>query len=319
MPTRRGLAAVALAVLAAIASAARPAALFAQSPPPAPSGSPDPERPPERPAVQVWLDAPPPTDAAPGDEVAIGATLWDTTSGAVADMGATVFIQAIPAAGSGGPSRVTAISDWAGHYRGTVVVPPGGLGALELGVTGTICENDVCRPDDWVFEVAGHGPPPEAPITSLARAMIDVDRDTLTAGRPTDIEIVLVANAEWPSLPRPDLLVVRAREPRGPNLAAASLRLADPAGMAYAGSITIPRAGDLVLEAATDEDGGDATRFGTSMTPVTVLEASGGWSAPAPLVPVEDEGLPLVVLVLLAIVAIAGAGAMLVGFRGGSR
>lgn len=308
MGTRGALAALALVLVAGAASTAGPPALSAASPPP----------PPGRPAIQAWLDAPAPTEAAAGVELTIGATLWDATSNAVADMGATVFLRAIPAGGAGEPTRATAISDWPGHYRGTVVAPAGGLGALELGVTGTFCENDVCRPDDWVFEIVGDGPPPDAPITSLAAAAIDVDAGALTAHRPADLGVVLEANADWRSLPLPDLVVVRAREPRGPNVAAASLRLADPARMTYAGSITIPRAGDLVLEAATDEDGGDATRFATSMTPVTVGEPSGG-AGPAPIGQAADEGPPPVVLVLLAIVAIVGGGVILAGFRSGSR
>jgi hypothetical protein len=186
-------------------------------------------------------------------------------------------------------------------------------------ITGTICENDVCRRDDWVFEIAGTGPPPGAPITSLAEAQIDVDNDALRAGRSADLGVVLTANAEWQSLPVPDLVVVRAREPRGPNLAAASLRLADPTGMTYAGSITIPRAGSFVLEAATDEDGGDATRFGTSMIRVTVGDSSAGEPAPPPISQADDESLPPVLLVLLGLVAVVGVGVILAGFRGGTR
>ena len=305
-----------LAVLLGASLVAPPASHGA--PTPSPSIAPDEERPPERPRIQAWLDAPLPTEAAPGDELTVGATLWDTLGGVVADMGATVFLRALPADGAGEPMAATAISDWPGHYRGTVVVPPGGLGAVELGTSGTMCENDVCRPDDWVFEIAGEGPPPEAPITSLAEARIDVDGE-LVAGTPTDVEVALTANAGWLNLPVPDLLVVRAREPRGPNLAAASLRLADAGGTTYAGSITIPQSGDLVLEAATDEDGGDATRFGTSMTPVTVGEPSAGETTSAPIGGVDDEGLSPVVLVLLGLVAVVGVGVILAGYRGGSR
>jgi hypothetical protein len=269
--------------------------------------------------IQVWLDTPQPTEAAPGDEVTIGATLWDATANAVGDWGATIFLRALPANGAGEPISATAISDWPGHYRGAVVVPPGGLGSIELGITGTICENDVCHQDDWVFEIAGTGPPPGAPITSLAEARIDVDADALRAGQPADLGVILTPGAGWPSLPVPDLVVVRAREPRGPNIAAASLRLASAKAMTYSGSITIPRAGILVLEAATDEDGGDATRFATSMMTVTVDDASGGEPAQAPISQADDESLPLVLLVLLGLVAVVGVGAILAGFRGGPR
>ena len=319
MRTRLSGVVLALALALGASLAAEPRDLDAASP--SPTILPDEERPPERPLIQVWLDAPLPTEAAPGDEVTIGATLWDPLGTAVSDMGATVFIRALPADGAGEPIRATAISDWPGHYRGTVVVPASGLGGVELGTSGTMCENDVCRRDDWVFEIAGDGPPPDAPITSLAAARIGIDPNELVAGRPTDLDVQVTPNAEWLSLSLPDLLVVRAREPRGPNLAAASLRLADERGMTYAGSITIPRSGDLVLEAATDEDGGDATRFGTSMTPVTVGEATDGDAAvaPAPIREAGDEGLPPLLFVLLGVVAVVGAGVILAGFRGGSR
>jgi hypothetical protein len=317
MRTRPNGVVLALALALGASLAASPQDLDAATP--SPSILPDEERPPERPLIQVWLDEPLQTEAPPGDEVTIGATLWDTLGGLVPDMGATVFLRALPADGAGEPIRATAISDWPGHYRGIVVVPPGGLGGVELGTSGTMCENDICRPDDWVFEIAGDGPPPDAPITSLAAARIEIDGDELVAGRPTDLDVLITPNAEWLSLPLPDLLVVRAREPRGPKLAAASLRLADTGGMTYAGSITIPRSGDLVLEAATDEDGGDATRFGTSMTPVTVGEASDGDAAPAPVGDAGDDGLPPVLILLLGVVAVVGVGVIVTGFRAGSR
>ena len=320
MRTRGRRAAAVLLLLAAAWSAAGPTALVAASPSPEPSAAPSiGEQPPDRPVIQAWLDAPAPTEAAPGDEVTIGATLWDAAAGAVIDMGATIFLRAVSADPAVEPIEATAIKDWPGHYRGTVTVPPGGLGVVQFGTAGTLCENDVCRRDDWVFELAGDGPPPDAPITSLAEARIDVDPDAPTAGQPADLGVVLTANADWPSIRLPNVLVVRAREPRGPNVATASLRLADRSSMAYAGSITIPQAGDLILEAAIDDEGGDATRFGTSMTPVTVDEAAGGQPAPGPAGQAEDEGLPPVVLVLLALVAIVGVGVVLAGFRSGGR
>ena len=333
MRTRRGPAlalliwvGIALAgALPATLSAASPTPASSDAPSPAPSESPPGEGPPERPSIQVWLDRPLPTDAQPGSKIDVGATLWDT-AGAIAAMGATMVLRALPADRAGEPSTAVAVSDWRGHYRGTVEVPASGLGGVEVGVTGTICENDVCRPDDWVFDMGGVGPPPEAPITALAEARIDVGDATLTAGRPTDIGVVLEPNADWDpaQFPLPGEIVVRAREARGPNVASSSLSLADAAARIYAGTLTIPEAGDLVLEAATDEDGGDATRFGTSMVRVPVDPGSGAggdgtdptngqWGASG------DEGLPTIVIVVMAIVAIAGVGVMLAGFRAGGR
>jgi hypothetical protein len=331
MRTRRAAAVAILIVAAAGSSALVPATLIAASPSPAPAASaspsasasiaPDEERPPERPQIEAWLDRPLPTD--PTGDLAVGVTLWDAAGG-IPTLGATIFVQAVPPAGGGDSIRATAIRDWRGHYRGTVGVPATGLDHLDVGVEGTICENDICRPDDLLFEISGVGPPPLAPLTDLAEARIEVGDAVLTAGRPAGVDIVVEPNADWESLPLPPEIVVRARQARGPNLATASLPLVDAAGGLYSGSITIPEAGDLVLEAALDKDGGDATRFGTSMTRVPVQPASDGGGAGDPGSPTEpggtsDEGLPTIVIVLLAVVAIAGAGVMLLGFRSGGR
>jgi len=188
---------------------------------------------------------------------------------------------------------------------------------------GTVCENDVCRQDDWIIPVVGAGPPPDAPITTLAQARIDVGDPALAADEPTDVSVVVRARANWASVPLPAEIVVRAREPRGPNVATATLRLADPASGTYRGTITIPRTGELVLEAATDADGGDATRFGTSMMPVSVAAASGPGEGGTEEAPESgagtDDGLPPIVIVLLVGAAVLGAGVMLAGLRSGGR
>jgi hypothetical protein len=320
MRTKSGRTA-ALLVLAALGLSAWPASLSAASPEPAASALPsDSEGGGERPELLVYLDRPLPIDVAPGDELDVGATIWDATAGQISPTGATIFLRAVPPEGSSEVSSATAISDWPGHYRGTVTVPPAGLGRLEMGITGTVCENDICSPSDWVFEIAGAGPPPGASITGLAEARIDYGGAALPAGQPADLEVKLEPNAEWEELTGPPELVVRAREALGPNLAAATLPLVDAAGLVYAGSISIPVAGDLILEAATDEDGGDATRFGTSMTRVSVAAGSGAdVTDPGDRAPPADEGLPTVVVVLLALVAVVGAGVVLAGFRDGAR
>ena len=189
---------------------------------------------------------------------------------------------------------------------------------LELGVTGTVCENDACRPDDWVFDIAGVGPPPDAPISLLAEARILLP-DAPTAGTPTEVTVILTPHADWEALPAPDSIVVRAREPRGPTMATATLPPVDADGLTYSGAITIPRTGELVLEAATDEDGGDATRFGTSMIRVDVGESAGGAAAGDPPGATQEEGMPVALVVLMALVAIIGAGVVLAGFRSGGR
>jgi len=324
MRTTPALTACGLVLLVALLSSARPAPLAAASPSASPAASAAAsEQPPERPPFEAWLDRPVPADVAAGDTLDVGVTIWDALGREIPRLGATIFVQAVPPTGGGDPVRVVAIRDWPGHFRAHVEVPAGGLDRLETGIPGTVCENDVCRPDDWLIPVAGTGPPPDASITTIAEARIDVGGTVLAANRPADVSVAVRPRADWPTVPLPAQLVVRAREPRGPNLATANLPLTDAAAGTYEGTITIPRAGDLVLEAATDADGGDATRFGTSMTPVTVAAGPGPGGGGTEQVPAPgaaaDEGLPPIVLVLLAGAAILGAGVMLAGFRSGSR
>ncbi|HEX5013656.1 MAG TPA: hypothetical protein VFV72_05780, partial [Candidatus Limnocylindrales bacterium] len=269
----------------------------------------------ERPPFEAWLDRPLPSDAEPGGRLEVGATMWDRLGGEIPRVGATIFLRIVPPNGAAPPLQSFARMDWPGHYRGTVEVPAGGLGRLELGVTGMICENDQCRPDDWIFEIGGVGPPPGAPISALADARISIG-DTIVAATPSDVTVTLTPAADWESFVAPDTIVVRAREPRGRNVATGTLPLRDASAILYEGTITIPRAGDLVLEAATDEDGGDATRFGTSMIPITA--ASGAANAPTDLGRPDgraDDGPPAAVVVVLMLVAIAGAGVIVSGMR----
>ena len=319
MRTGRG-AAIGFLVAACVAAlAVAPAGITAASPSPEPSAPPS-EGPPERPPFEVWLDRPTPTDAEPGDKLDVGATLWDGLGSEIPRMGATIFLRIVPAEGAAAPAQTIARANWPGHYRGTVEVPEGGLGRLELGVTGTICENDVCRPDDWVFTMGGVGPPPDAPVTGLAEARISVGGDVV-AGTPTDVTVALTPQGDWESFPAPAAIVVRARAPRGPNLATASLTLTAPSDLVYEGPITIPLDGDVVLEAAMDEDGGDGTRFGTSMIPVNVARGADGQPFGEPAGPgvATDDAPPPVVLVLLALIVVVGAGVILSGFRGSNR
>jgi hypothetical protein len=310
-----------LVLLATLVIALWPATVSAASPSVAPSPGPS-DRPPKRPPIEVWLDRDLPAAAEPGSSVDIGATVWDALGNEIPRMGATLFLRAVPP-GDGEATEAVAIRDWPGHYRGTVEVPADGLDHIDLGVTGTVCENDACRRDDWVFPVAGIGPPAGAPITSLAAARIDLGAAAFRAGEPAEIGVVVEPNADWATPPILTEVVVRAREPRGPNVATATLPLVDAAVRRYAGSITIPRAGPLVLEAATDADGGDATRFGTSMAPITVEPGSGGGGGDAgtPVEPgaASDEGLPPIIAIVLAVAAVVGVGVMVAGFRSGAR
>jgi hypothetical protein len=146
----------------------------------------------------------------------------------------------------------------------------------------------------------------------LAEARIEADDTGLVAGQRLPVGVTLVPNAGWTELPLPGSVVVRAREPRGQNVAVARLPLASVGGLGYEGSITIPRGGELVLEAATDEEGGDATRFGTSMVRVVV---AGAPAEDPPASTASADGMPFGLVLLLAVVALVGAGVVVAGFR----
>src|SRR5262245_28344198 len=225
MRTTRMVAAVGLVALAALLATARSASVAAASPPASPVASAESsEPPPERPPFEVWLDRELPAAPQPGLTLDVGVTVWDKLGNEIPRMGRTIFLRAVPS-GGGKPVETVAISDWPGHFRGSVEVPAAGLDRVELGISGTICKNDVCSPDDWVFPIAGVGPPPGAPITSLAGARFVLGGDPPRAGAPIDLSVIVEPNADWASWPQPPHVVVRAREPRGPNVATAELPL----------------------------------------------------------------------------------------------
>src|SRR5215210_2102509 len=309
---------VARAGLALAAILALPIGVLGASP--SPSAQPEPEDP-GRPAILAWLDRSIPTDAATGTSIAVGVLLWDDRAAMIPDMGGTIQVRVHASDPNVGPVTVGGRSDWRGHFTATIVIPDGGVGSIDVFSPGTICENDVCRPDEWLFPIAGEGPPPEAPITSLAEARILLPAEPLVAGQPGEIAVRLEPRADWEAdaLVVPPSLVIRAREARGPNLATAALSLIDPAERVYQGPLTVPSAGDLVLEAATDEDSGDATRFPTSMTRISVEAASAPEAAEAGAETDSDDGLPPWFVVGMAVVALVGAGILVVGFAQGSR
>lgn len=293
---------------------ASPAA--SQSPPPGATAEPS-EPPPEGPpSIEAWLDRPVPSDAAPGSTLDVGVVLWDPRAGSVESTGTVIFVRVHDAAGGAIPPDGAARQNWRGHYAGTIEVPARGLGLLQFGVRGTACDDSGCTPSDWIFPIAGAGSPPDAPVTSLATATIDPPAGPLVAGQPAKVTIRLHPNAglDLELFAMPESLVVRAREPRGPNLATATLSRVEGTGAAdgaYAGSLTIPAAGDVVLEAATDADGGDATRFGTSLTRIIVAPASSAPAAAAGGVPWPVAAALVVALGLAMLAALRFVGGRL--------
>jgi len=303
------LAALALSVVALVQPASA-----APSPSPSPS-----EEVPGEPRIEAWLDRPLPVNVAPGSAIEVGAMLWSGGSEAARFVGTSIFVRAHPATGDAEPTTSNARQDWRGHYVGRVEVPEGGLGSVEFGVTGTLCENDVCGPRDFIFPIAGTGPPPDAPMTSLAAAEIALPADALVAGEPIHATVRLRLNASWEPafVPLLTTIALRAREPRGPTVATVMLRLTDASSRTFGGALSIPDSGDYVLEAAMDADGGDATRFGTSMTPIHVEPRAAGIASPAGLG--DDDSLPTWLVVAMVAIAVIGGGFLIAGFRSGSR
>jgi hypothetical protein len=272
------------------------------SPAPAESGEPD-----GRPRLELWLDAELPETPTPGATLAIGSILWDADRAAIAPIGTTIFYRTHGAPGDP-PIETFARQDWPGHYLGTIEIPEAGLTGLEFGLSGTLCENDVCRRDDWLFPIGGIGPPPGAPVVAIAAATIDVLPEPIVADSPLALIIRVRPNEGIdPALfEMPASLVVRAREPRGPNVAVAEVALAgrESSGLregVFEGDMTIDEPGEFVLEVATDADGGDATRFGTSLMPIAVEAAA---TPTNPAATTGSGGLPIVVLLTAAGVAI---------------
>jgi hypothetical protein len=67
-----------------------------------------------------------------------------------------VYVRLTPASGS--PVDVVARQDRAGHYIASVTVPPGGLGAVVIGLQGTACmANGECSRADEIFMTAKAG------------------------------------------------------------------------------------------------------------------------------------------------------------------
>jgi hypothetical protein len=109
-------------------------------------------------AAKLTLDDPLPVDAQPGSEVVIAWTLGvvdgDGTTEPFSASG--VYIRLTPDTGK--PLEVTARQDRTGHYIASVTVPPGGLGAVVIGLQGTAClANGECSRADEIFMTAKAG------------------------------------------------------------------------------------------------------------------------------------------------------------------
>jgi hypothetical protein len=199
--------------------------------------------------IEAWLDAPFPADLAAGTTLPVGVTLWDTDSGQLSTMNG-LYLRLHPAKGKARPTEAETRSDWPGHILANVIVPKGGPGAIEVGISGRSCTADgACRDVDFPFQVGGIGPPPDAPRSLLINVRLQPLVQPVIAGRPLEIVIDLAPRAAWEpgSIGLPDRLVVLAGSGTGPDLASAEIhRGAGPVDV-YRGQITVPEPGDIAL------------------------------------------------------------------------
>lgn len=126
------------------------------------------------------------------------------------------------------------------------------------------------------MEIGGVGPPPDVPREKLIKGSISGIVDPVV-DVPFDLSVDIEQLADWDpaSLGLPDHLVAFAHHPRGPDLATADLRRQGPAGQPYAGTLTIPEAGDMVVVAALPGNATEDVVIPTTTTRLTVATAGG--------------------------------------------
>ncbi|HET7702033.1 MAG TPA: hypothetical protein VFK35_01425 [Candidatus Limnocylindrales bacterium] len=300
-------------VLLVAAVAGLTAPTFAASPsPPAPGGSAAPGEEPHDTGLETWLDAPLPAGAQPGAILDIGAVIWDTRGGELAQA-VGGYMKLYPLSGDADPTEGAIRSDWPGHVRGSVVVPEGGPGRIEIGFRGQECPDDggACRLVDMPFTDGGIGPPPGAPRALLVIAAFRPPVESLVVGRPVALELDLTPRAEWDvaTLGLPDRLLARVRPVRGSVLASVELRRAGGVDAPYGGSIVIPEAGDLVLEAAVPGNGGEDQVIPGSILRLTVAASDDG---PGPATAGGQGDAPLSIPLLVAALAAAIAAGLVI-------
>ena len=104
---------------------------------------------------EARLDTPVSLDAEPGLSIEIGWRVGRTQDGQVTPMiGSPVFVRLVPPAGQGEAAIAfgTERPSGSGHYVATVVVPAGGIAAVEVGLRGESCASGgSCTTSDMLF------------------------------------------------------------------------------------------------------------------------------------------------------------------------
>ena len=270
------------------------------------------------PTMEAWLDtaqfAPP--DAPPGGMIQVGITFWDTHQHELTPIeGLEVRLK--PAKGKAAPSIATVTWDWPGHAVADLKVPPGGPGKLELGVHILACSAPGdCADTVLPLDIAGSGPPPDAPLAELLTARFHPVVGDVVARRtfPVAVDIIARGFYDYDALPLANGIVVTASNQAGEELASDTLVQQRAAGTPFQGHLTIAQTGDVELAAALPGANGAPNQpIADETLAVTVIEggrresASPAPAAPAPDSPTEPQGgIPLAAWV-------AGIAALMVG------
>jgi hypothetical protein len=267
-------------------------------------------------AIQAWLDEQLPPDVPVGRKIQIGATLWDPVSHAIQTMNSG-YVRVHAAKGSAMGPPVSARFDWPGHLTAEVTIPKGGLGKIEVGVSGSICDAaGACRQELQAFSFGGYGPPPDARRTDLVDASIEDIPGPVNVGDVVSVTVDLVPKAAWglDTLDLPDRLVLEAAPARGSDLAQVDLPQSQPFDGSYHGDLTIPNGSDLVLRASIPAAGGGPGEVFPSVVRLAVLGGDTASGAPSPVASAAAPGapaspgpdIPLVPILIVTAVVIGG-------------
>jgi hypothetical protein len=98
-----------------------------------------------------------PRDAAPGTTVSVAWTLTVVEAGKRRPFRAGyVFVRLVGLNGVRTPLAYGVEAGRpGGRYRARVRVPRGGVRRVEIGIMGTVCDGDGCRPKPRLFRIAG--------------------------------------------------------------------------------------------------------------------------------------------------------------------
>ena len=283
-----------------VALAASPdASASASAPAPSldPSAGPDGEL-----GMAAWLDAPLPAAAPAGSILQVGALVFRDDQEPL--VGVTLQLRLHPASGSAEPTFDYGHQDFAGHVVAELEVPEGGVGALDIVLPGTMCENDVCGPVETMIPVRGVGPPPDVPLSTLATTLTTPPIEALVAGRASSFQITVQPRIEWPEpgLDLPSAIWLQVRVSRGPVIQDVAANLDDPLTGRYVVPITFPEPGEYVLEAGTRPEADGTDLLPGSLIRVTVEALT----SPVPGPEGTNEEMPGWLVPALIILALAG-------------